>query len=55
MLDRIIQVKRAQIQQSKQDLPLESIINRLEQIDFTSSPSFLKALKKKMIWLSSVR
>lgn len=47
MLDRIIQVKRAQIEQSKQDLPLESIINRLEQIDFTSSPSFLKALKEK--------
>jgi len=47
MLDRIIQVKRAQIEQSKQDLPLESIMNQLEQIDFTSSPSFLKALKEK--------
>ena len=46
-LDRIINAKRAQIEQSKKDLTLERMINQLEQITLTSSPSFLKAIKEK--------
>jgi len=46
-LDRIIHAKRARIELSKKDLTLERMINQLEQITFTSSSSFLKAIKEK--------